>query len=202
MSELPLAGKGFVLASQSASRRAMLDALGLVYRAVPAELDERALEAAMADAGPEEVAQALAAAKANAVSEKTSGEVVLGSDSLVDVEGRRFDKPRSRNEAAEHLRYFSGKAMTLHSAAALVRDGQVLWVGHDQARLDVRDLVESFIAAYLDAEWPAVAGCVGVFRIEAAGPLLFERIVGDQFTVLGMPLLQVLSALRNEGVIA
>lgn len=201
MSELPLAGNGFVLASQSASRRAMLDALGLAYRAVPAELDERALEAAMVDAEPEEIAQALAAAKASAVSKGEKGAVVLGSDSLVEVEGQRFDKPGSRDEAAEHLRQFSGKAMTLHSAAALACDSKVLWVGHDMARLDVRELSDDFIAAYLDAEWPAVSGCVGVFRIEAAGPLLFERIIGDQFTVLGMPLLQVLAALRAESVI-
>ncbi|MCH2488479.1 MAG: Maf family protein, partial [Erythrobacter sp.] len=126
---------------------------------------------------------------------------VLGSDSLVEVEGRRFDKPGSRKEAAEHLRFFSGKTMTLHSAAALARQGRIVWIGGDFARLAVRDLSEDFIAAYLDAEWPAVSHCVGVFRIEGPGVHLIERIMGDQFTVLGMPLLPVLAALREEGAL-
>lgn len=177
----------------------MLEAAGVAFACEPAELDERALEAEMADAGPEEVAQALAAAKAAEVSLRRPGELVLGSDSLVVVEGRRFDKPASREQAAEHLRFFSGKAMELHSAAALARDGQVEWVEYATARLDVRELSGGFIEAYLDAEWPEVAGCVGVFRIEARGVQLFSRIIGDQFTVLGMPLLPVLAALRERG---
>lgn len=193
-----LAGKGIVLASNSASRKTMLSAAGIAFEARPAAIDERALEAEMADADPAEIAQALAAAKAAAVS---SDRLVLGSDSLVEVEGRRFDKPASREEAAAHLRFFSGKVMTLHSAAALAREGRIVWIGSDFARLAVRELSEDFIAAYLDAEWPAVAHCVGVFRIEGPGVQLFERISGDQFTVLGMPLLQVLEALREEGVL-
>lgn len=195
---MTLAGQGIVLASNSASRKAMLSAAGIAFEARPAALDERALEAEMADADPAEIAQALAAAKAAAVS---SDRLVLGSDSLVEVEGRRFDKPATREEAAAHLRFFSGKVMTLHSAAALAREGRIVWIGSDFARLAVRELSEDFIAAYLDAEWPAVAQCVGVFRIEGPGVQLFERISGDQFTVLGMPLLQVLEALREEGVL-
>ena len=191
-----------VLASGSASRKAMLDAAGVAFEAIPAAIDERQLESEMADAEPAEIAQALAAAKAAAVSAKHNDGIVLGSDSLVEVEGRRFDKPRSREEAAEHLRFFSGKVMTLHSAAALARDGGIIWVGTDFARLRFRELSEGFIETYLDTEWPHVSGCVGVFRIEAAGPHLFDSIVGDQFTVLGMPLLPVLAALREAGAIA
>ena len=194
-----IAGTGIVLASNSASRKAMLEAAGIAFRAEAADIDERALEAEMADAEPAEVAQALAAAKAAAV---PADGLVLGSDSLVEVEGRRFDKPKTREDAAEHLRFFSGKVMTLHSAAALARDGRIVWIGSDFARLRVRELSESFIQAYLDAEWPAVSWCVGVFRIEGPGVQLFESIVGDQFTVLGMPLLQVLEALREEGALA
>jgi len=156
----------------------------------------------MEGAEPAEIAQALAAAKAAALSAARPDALVLGSDSLVEVDGRRFDKPANRDNAAEHLRFFSGKAMTLHSAAALARGGQIVWVGSDFARLRVRDLSEDFIAAYLDAEWPAVSYCVGVFRIEGPGVQLFESIAGDQFTVLGMPLLQVLDALRGEGALA
>lgn len=193
-----LSGKGIVLASNSASRKAMLSAAGVAFDAQPADVDERALEAEMGGADPAEIAQALAAAKAAAVN---SDRIVLGSDSLVEVDGRRFNKPQSRQQAAEHLRFFSGKVMTLHSAAALAKDGRIVWMGSDFARLRVRDLSDDFIAAYLDAEWPEVSYCVGVFRIEGPGVQLFDSIMGDQFTVLGMPLLQVLAALREEGVL-
>ena len=124
---------------------------------------------------------------------------MLGSDSLVEVDGRRFDKPRDREEAAEHLRFFSGKVMRLHSAAALARAGEVVWQEAAMASLHVTALSDAFIADYLAHEWPAVAGCVGVFRIEARGVQLFEAIEGDHFTVLGMPLLSVLGALREHG---
>lgn len=193
-----ISGSGIVLASNSASRKAMLEAAGVAFQAIPADVDERALEAEMAGAEPAEIAQALAAAKATAV---VSDRLVLGSDSLVEAAGQRFDKPASREQAAEHLRFFSGKVMTLHSAAALAKDGHIIWVGSDFARLRVRDLSEEFIDAYLDAEWPAVSWCVGVFRIEGPGVQLFDSIMGDQFTVLGMPLLQVLGALREEGAL-
>lgn len=188
-----------VLASQSASRRAMLDGAGIAYEAVPAAVDERALEAALGAAPPEAVALALAEAKALSVSRHRPGALVLGSDSLVTVESRRFDKPASRTDAAAHLRFFSGRALELHSAAALARDGAVAWRHASCARLQVRELSEAFIADYLDHEWPAVAGCVGVFRIEARGVQLFSGLVGDHFTILGMPLLPVLAALREHG---
>ena len=190
-----------ILASQSASRRAMLDAAGVPYRAVPAHLDERGLEQSLAGSPPDEIAQQLAVAKARAVAEEHPGALVLGSDSLVEVDGCRFDKPASREQAAEHLRFFSGKAMCLHSAAALVRGGTVVWCWSALAVLSVRPLSDAFITDYLTHEWPAVAGCVGVFRIEARGVQLFDRIDGDHFTVLGMPLLPVLGALREQGIL-
>lgn len=191
-----------ILASKSASRRAMLDAAGVGYRSIPADIDERELEAGLVGAAPEAVAVALAEAKALAVSLVHSGRLVLGSDSLIEVEGRRFDKPASRENAAEHLRFFSGKVMRLHSAAALARDGTLVWRHGALAKLHVRGLSDSFIHSYLDREWPAVAGCVGVFRIEDLGVQLFEAIEGDHFTVLGMPLLAVLGALREQGEVA
>ena len=188
-----------VLASKSSSRQTMLTAAGVSFAAVPAKLDERALEQSLGDASPPDVARSLAEAKAQAVSLTHPGALVLGSDSLVVVEGQRFDKPADREQAAIHLRRFSGKMMELHSAAALVRDGEVLWSHADCARLQVRHLSDAFIDAYLTAEWPEVGYCVGVFRIEAMGVQLFESIAGDQFTVLGMPLLPVLAALREFG---
>lgn len=186
-----------VLASKSTSRAAMLEAAGVPFETRPAAVDERALEAAMDGARPDQIALALAEAKALAVDENACP--VLGSDSLVVVGDRRFDKPASREEAAEHLRAFSGRVMQLHSAAAIARAGAIVWRHAALATLHVRALSEGFIASYLDAEWPDVSHCVGVFRIEALGVQLFERIEGDQFTVLGMPLLPVLGALRDLG---
>ena len=191
-----------VLASKSVSRRAMLDAAGIAYECVPADIDERALEAEMDGADPSEIAQALAAAKAAAISVDRGDAWVLGSDSLVEVAGHRFDKPQSREQAAEHLRFFSGKPMHLHSAAALARDGAIEWVAPSLATLHVRELSDEFIETYLGAEWPEIGHCAGAFRIEAMGVQLFDRIIGDQFTVLGMPLLEVLRALRERGVMA
>jgi septum formation protein len=191
-----------VLASQSASRRAMLTEAGVPFTARAADVDERGIEAEMYGAAPDQIALALARAKALAVARHEDEAWVLGSDSLVSVDGRRFDKPRSRAEAAEHLAFFSGKVMELHSAAALARGARAEWDHADVARLTVRELSDRFIERYLDAEWPAVSGCVGVFRIEALGVQLFDSIEGSHFTVLGMPLLPVLGALRERGVLA
>jgi septum formation protein len=188
-----------VLASKSASRQAMLEAAGVAFEAVPSAIDERAVEAGLPGAGPEATALALAEAKAIAVSRKHPGRIVLGSDSLVISGGRRFDKPASRADAAEHLSWFSGRTLELHSAVVLARDGVPVWQTGAIARLAVRSLSPDFIEAYLNAEWPEVSHCVGVFRIEARGVQLFRSIEGDHFTVLGMPLLQVLGALRELG---
>ena len=188
-----------VLASKSASRKAMLEAAGVEFEAVPAEIDERATEAEFAADGPMAIALGLAGAKACAVSATMPGRLVLGSDSLVTLKDKRFDKPASREQAAEHLRAFSGKWIELHSAAAIAQDGQQAWFHYSVAGLLLRELTDSFIESYLDAEWPAVSGCVGVFRIEGMGAQLFTTIEGDMFTVLGMPLLPVLAALRDYG---
>lgn len=190
-----------ILASKSASRRAMLDAAGVVYDSIPADIDERAVEAGLADAAPPEVAEALAVAKAAAVATLHPQALVLGSDSLVVCNGRRFDKPRSAEEAGEHLRCFSGQVMELYSAAALVLGQGCVWSHASLASLHVRPLSEEFITYYLNLEWPAIGYTVGAFRIEGPGVQLFERIEGDQFTVLGMPLLPLLGALREEGML-
>lgn len=189
-----------VLASQSGSRRAMLEAAGVSFEALPAAIDERAIEQGL-DGGAADVALTLARAKALAVSAQRPGRLVLGSDSLIEVDGRRFDKPASRDDAARHLRFFSGRILHLHSAAALARDGDLLWDHGALAQLAVRVLSDRFITAYLGHEWPEVAGCVGVFRIEGRGVQLFDAIAGDHFTVLGMPLLPVLAALRQLGAL-
>ncbi|ANK12334.1 Maf family protein [Erythrobacter neustonensis] len=190
-----------VLASKSASRRAMLDAAGVAYLSIPADIDERAVEAGLHGALPADIAEALSVAKAAAVAADHPDALVLGSDSLVVCDRRRFDKPASREEAAEHLRFFSGRVIELHSAAALVKDGGCVWSHASLARLRVRALSEEFIEHYLGLEWPAIGHTVGAFRIEGPGVQLFDSIEGDQFTVLGMPLLPLLGALREEGVL-
>lgn len=197
-----MSSTNLILASKSASRRAMLDAAGVEYTAIPADIDERAVEASLSDAEPGEIAEALSVAKAAALTTDHPEALILGSDSLVVVEGQRFDKPTSRENAAEHLRFFSGRTMELHSAAALVRGDTCEWSHADRALLQVRELSDDFIEHYLTREWPEVGYTVGVFRIEAMGVQLFERIEGDRFTILGMPLLPLLGALRDLDVLA
>ncbi len=191
-----------ILASQSASRTAMLSAAGVPFTAEPAHADEGALKAAMAGAHPREVADALAELKALKVSARHPGRLVLGSDSLaVLADGTILDKPTSRAEARDHLRRMSGARHDLVSAAVIAENGQPVWRVVDKAKMFVRPLSDAFIDAYLDAEWPAIAGCVGCYRIEGPGAQLFARIDGSQFTVLGMPLLPVLDYLRVRKVL-
>ena len=160
------------------------------------QVDEDELK--LGETDPARIAEGLAIAKALSV----MGEWMIGSDSVVSAGGRRFSKPRDRSEAAEHLRYFSGKAMRLTSAVALAHHGALDWSYVDTAFLQVRPLSESFIESYLDAEWPEVGYTVGVFRLEGLGVQLFDRIDGDHFTILGMPLVPLLGALRERGLLA
>ena len=189
-----------VLASSSAIRRAMLEAAGVDFEIAVPQVDEAALKAAALLT--DDLALDLARAKALSVSETRGADWVIGSDSVVSVEGRMFDKPADRNQAAEHLRFFSGKTIQLTSAVALAQGNAIDWCHAQTAALEVRDLSDAFIGDYLDREWPEVAYCVGVFRLEGPGVQLFSTIEGDHFTILGMPLLPLLGALRERGVIA
>ena len=186
-----------VLASASAIRAAMLDAAGVSYRVDPARVNESAVKDAH-DGDDAALAGALAGAKSLETSARHSKSWVIGGDSLVSVDGRRFDKPVSRADAAEHLRFFSGRAMRLTSAVALATDGRIDWSHVGEATLHIRRLSEDFIHTYLESEWPAVGGCVGVFRMEGRGVTLFEVVEGDHFTILGMPLVPLLRALRER----
>jgi septum formation protein len=190
-----------ILASTSAIRRAMLDQAGVAYDVVPPQVDEAGLQSAH-EGQEAELALALAEAKSSEVSSRRRGDWVIGGDSVISVEQRRFAKPRSREDAAEHLRYFSGRIMRLVSAVALARDGVAEWNHVGEAILHVRPLSEDFIADYLDVEWPEVGQCVGVFRMEGRGVTLFDQVEGDHFTILGMPLLPLLGALRERGLAA
>jgi septum formation protein len=191
-----------VLASTSASRRAMLTAAGVAHEALPAHVDEDAVKVAMGEVAPRDLADALAELKALKISARVPGTLVLGGDSVVAIEdGTLLDKPTSREEAARHLRLLSGKRHDLYSAAVIAENGQPVWRHVDRARLWVRPLSESFIAQYLDAEWPAISGCVGCYRVEGPGVQLFSRMEGSHFTILGMPLLNVLDYVRTRGVL-
>ena len=188
-----------ILASTSASRRAMLATAGVEVQALTPDCDEDRIKRGH-DGDVESLVAKLAGLKATSLA-ADPGDWVIGSDSAVAVDGQLYSKPSDREQAAVHLRAFSGRTMHLSSAAALARDGAVDWCHAETARLDVRSLTEPFITAYLDAEWPAVGYCAGAFRIEALGVQLFERIEGSHFTILGMPLLPLLDALRVRGVL-
>lgn len=193
-----------ILASQSASRRAMLDAAGVSYAVQPAHVDEGALKAALLaeKQTPRAIADALAELKAAKIARQQPQALVIGSDSVVSIDGRLFDKPGSRDDAIQHLQAFSGQEMRLTSAVVVAEGGAPVWRHVEEAKLQVRPLSHAFIEAYVDAEWPAIAGCVGCFRIEGPGVQLFTSVRGDHFTILGMPLLPLLGYLRLRGAMA
>ena len=177
----------------------MLEQAGVEFIPEPADIDEAA-QKKLHDS-PRGIASALAEAKAVAVSLRRQDALVIGSDSVVSVGARTFDKPVDRDEAGHHLRLFSGQTMVLTSTVALARDGRVEWSFCDEATLRVRPLSDDFIQSYLDAEWPEVGYCVGVFRLEGRGVQLFDSIDGNFFTILGMPLLPLLDQLRERRVL-
>jgi septum formation protein len=176
----------------------MLADAGVAFGSQTADLDETAAKQAATDGAA--LALELARAKAMAVSGKCPDDWVIGSDSSVTVAGKLYSKPASREDAASHLRAFSGRPMQLASAVALARAGRVEWDHVETAILHLRPLSDAFIDSYLAVEWPAVSYCVGVFRMEGHGVQLFESVEGSHFTILGMPLLPLLGALRDRGL--
>ena len=192
-----------ILASQSASRRAMLEAAGVPHRATAAGVDEDAMkESLRADGvGARGLADALAELKATKVSRRHPTDLVLGCDSTVSLDdGTMLDKAESREEQRDLLKAISGRRHLLYSAAVICEGGAPVWRHVDVAKMHVRDLSDGFIDAYLDAEWPAVGGCVGGYRIEGRGAQIFARIDGSHFTILGLPLLPLLDYLRVRGI--
>ena len=195
-------GSPLVLASGSMIRRAILEAAGIPVEPIPAELDERALEAQSDNAEPPALAALLARAKARKVAVARSGRVVLGADQILALDGRRFSKPRDRVGAREQLLALSGRTHELHCAAALIRDNRVLFEAADRARLTMRAFSAPFLESYLDLAGAAVAASVGAYQVEGPGIQLFERIEGDHFGILGLPLLPLLAFFRREGWLA
>lgn len=188
-----------ILASNSQIRRHMLTQAGVDYHVMSPDFEEAPIKRAHVGDGAT-LAKLLAEGKALSV-RADPGDWVIGSDSVVSVDGETFSKPRDRADATDHLARFSGRSMHLSSAVALALDGQLEWSHADTARLSVRLLSATFIDAYLDAEWPAIAFCAGAFRMEGRGATLFSAVEGSHFTILGMPLLPLLGALRDRGVL-
>jgi len=192
-----------ILASGSPYRKAMLVNAGLDIEAVPADVDERALEAPLQDSGvsPEDVALVLAEAKATEVSERRPGALVLGCDQTLSLGDEVFHKPADMEGARRHLLALSGKTHQLNSAAVLARDGEALWRHVGVASLTMRKLEPAFIGRHLARVGAKALSSVGAYQIEGEGIQLFEKIEGDYFTIVGLPLLPVLKELRALGAI-
>jgi septum formation protein len=197
-----LADQPLVLASKSASRRALLKGAGIPIEVVVADIDERGIEAKADLAGPGDVAALLAREKAIAVSAQRPGRLVLGADQTLALGERRFSKPVDRAAAREQLKVLRGQSHALHSAVAIVHDGKPVFEDCAVARLTMRAFSDAFLDSYLDTAGNAVTASVGAYQVESVGVQLFERIEGDHSTILGLPLLPVLGALRREGVLS
>ncbi|MBB4186681.1 Maf-like protein [Sinorhizobium terangae] len=192
-----------VLASASPFRRALLENAGLAFQARAAEIDERALEEPLEKAGasPVNVALALAEAKAKDVARHFSGALVIGSDQTMSLGSRVYHKPKDMSEAADHLLSLSGQTHSLNSAIVLVRGGEVVWRHVSSAHMTVRPLSRGFVERHLSRVGEKALASVGAYQLEGEGIQLFEKIEGDYFTILGLPLLPLLSKLRDLGSI-
>ncbi|WP_218578991.1 Maf family protein [Vineibacter terrae] len=200
----PLQGAGalpVVLASTSIARRALLQGAGIAFEIVAPGVDEDAVKRELAGADAASLATALADRKALAVSARRPGAVVIGGDSTLACDGRLFDKPADIDAACEQLRFLRGRVHELQSAVSVARDGEVVWRHIDTARLAMRPFSDDFLTRYVDASRDWLTSSVGAYRLEGTGAQLFERIDGDYFTILGLPLLPLLAWLRSAGVL-
>jgi septum formation protein len=187
-----------ILASKSHARQMLLANAGVHFEAVPADIDERAVQQSSGLSAPGEIATLLAREKALAVSMRQPGKYVVGADQTLALETRLFSKPAGRAAAAEQLRDLAGRSHELHAAVAVARDGKILFETTDIARMTMRQLSGAEIRTYLDEAGEAVTSSVGAYQLEGLGVHLFERIDGDHFTILGLPLLPLLAFLRSE----
>ncbi|EUC00998.1 Septum formation protein Maf [Rhizobium sp. CF080] len=190
-----------VLASSSPFRRMLMENAGLAFESRAAEIDERKIEAGLEGATPDQVALALAKAKAIDVSAHLAGALVIGSDQTMSLGSQVYHKPKTLAEAKENLLSLSGKTHRLNSAVAFVQDGEIAWEHVAHADLTVRDLSETFVDRYLSRVSEKVYGSVGAYQLEGEGIQLFSRIEGDYFTILGLPMLPLLEKLRELGAI-
>lgn len=198
-----MTGPRLILASGSPARSAMLRGAGLDFEVVPADVNEAALrEHLVADgAGISDIAAALAEFKAATVARQHPEALVIGADQLLVLGHEIFEKPKDVREAREHLQRLRGQTHELVSAVALVRGDALLWAHADEARLHMRDFSDDWLERYLASDDPGLTQSVGAYRLEGPGAQLFDRIEGDYFTVLGLPLLPLLDVLREAGVL-
>ncbi len=196
-----LAPQPLVLASRSDIRGKILAAAGLRFEIRPSQVDERSIEAKSGASDATAVARKLARAKADAVAASLPGRLILGADQTLARGTKRFGKPADRGEAAEQLRALRGRTHELHSALALVRDQEAIFACVDTARLTMRDFSDRFLNDYLDMAGDAAMSSVGGYQLEGVGIHLFERIEGDYFTILGLPLLPLLSFMRRSKLV-
>lgn len=194
-----LAAEPLLLASQSKVRHALLVAAGIPVEVLAADLDERAIETSTSSSEPGAIAALLAREKALAVGRAHPGRVVLGADQVLALDNKRFAKPPDRAAALVQFRALAGRVHALHSAVACVQGGAVIFEHVSVARLTMRTLSDEFLDAYLDAAGHAVTQSVGAYQLEGLGSQLFERVEGDYFAILGLPLLEVLHFLRQRG---
>jgi septum formation protein len=191
-----------ILASQSRARKMLLENAGLDFEALPADIDERAVQKDSGLSAPAEIASLLAREKALFISRQKPGQYVVGADQTLALGQRMFSKPAGRAQAAEQLGLLAGQTHELHSAVAVARDGRALFGDVSVARMTMRRLAAGEIEAYLDQAGAAVTTSVGAYQLEGLGVHLFERIEGDHFTILGLPLLSLLAFLRREKLLA
>jgi septum formation protein len=187
-----------ILASQSRARQTLLANAGIDFEAVPADIDERAVQRESRLTAPGDIATLLAREKSLFLSVKLPDRFVVGADQTLALGSRLFSKPAGRAQAAEQLRVLAGGTHELHSAVAVARGGKIVFADVSSARMTMRKLSESDIDAYLDEAGEAVTSSVGAYQLEGLGVHLFERIEGDHFTILGLPLLPLLAFLRSE----
>jgi len=187
-----------ILASQSRARQTLLANAGVSFEAVPAEVDERAIQQASGLIAPTDIAALLAREKSLSVSVQRPDRFVVGADQTLALGPKLFSKPASRDQAAEQLRALAGGTHELHSAVAVARDGKILFAEVTSARMTMRRLNEAEIEAYLDEAGEAVTSSVGAYQLEGLGIHLFERFEGNHFTILGLPLLPLFAFLRSE----
>ena len=200
--QLWLAEQPLVLASKSAVRHTLLREAGIPVEAEPADVDERAVEAANGPRAAAEVAALLAGEKARVVAARRPGRLVLGADQTLALGERRFSKPADRAAARAQLAALRGRTHELHTAIALVRDGGILFEHRESARLTMRAFSDRFLDDYLDATGAAVTASVGGYQLERLGIQLFERVEGDHFVILGLPLIPLLRHAREAGWLA
>ncbi len=192
---------GVVLASASAARQNLLRSAGLKFDVLPSNVDEVAVRDALGDIDPVDIAEVLARAKAEDVARRVDARIVIGADQILALGDGVFSKPADMAEARAQLLSLKGRRHQLHSAVVIVRDDLVSWVHVDTVDVTMRDYSAEFVGRYLSAAGDQALSSVGCYQLEGPGVQLIEKVAGDYFTVLGLPLLPLLAELRQMNVL-